>query len=104
VFCRNERVVLRTTLDGSGELVTLVAVGAVLVSSVRLRFLDTPLDHGYRGAARIACDNGFRKGEELGFFQHGSTIIVLVPAELELCPEAGEGSVIRMGRPLFRRL
>src|SRR5262245_55467552 len=36
LFCRNERAVVRTTLLGTGDAVTLVPVAAVLVASIRL--------------------------------------------------------------------
>ena len=41
----------------------------------------------YRGPNVIACDATFRKGEELGWFEHGSTIIVFAPAGFTLCAE-----------------
>ncbi len=44
LFCKNERAVIRTTLSASGQAVTLVAVAAILVAGIRLRFLDMPLD------------------------------------------------------------
>ena len=56
---------------------TLVPVGAILVASIHLNFLDVPLNLRYRGPNRIACRASFRKGDEMGYFRHGSTIIVL---------------------------
>jgi phosphatidylserine decarboxylase len=50
----------------------------------------------------IACDAPFRKGEELGWFQHGSTIVVFAPAGFALCEGVEEGTPIRMGRALMR--
>ena len=44
----------------------------------------------------------FRKGEEMGWFEHGSTIIVFAPNGFSLCDHAREGSIIRMGQPLMR--
>ena len=41
LFCKNERAVVRTTLDAGGQPVTLVAVAAILVASIRLHCLDT---------------------------------------------------------------
>lgn len=102
LFCKNERVILRTELSGSHHRVTLVAVAAVLVASVRLSFLDVLLHLGYRGPNVIPCDAGFRKGEELGWFQHGSTILVFAPPGLEPCANVQEGRSIRMGQPLLR--
>jgi phosphatidylserine decarboxylase len=102
LFCRNERAVVRTELAGSHHVVTLVPVAAILVASIRLHFLDVLLHLRYRGPNRIACDASFRKGEEMGWFQHGSTIIVFAPAGFALCDGLAEGSEIRMGVPLLR--
>lgn len=44
LYCRNERAVVQTRLDPGGERLTLVAVAAVLVAGIRLRFLDLILD------------------------------------------------------------
>jgi phosphatidylserine decarboxylase len=101
LFCKNERAILRCRSD-RGPLITLVPVAAILVASIRLRFLDVRLHLKYRGPNVIPCDVPVRKGEELGWFEHGSTIIVFAPAGVSLCPELGEGARIRMGRPLMR--
>ena len=101
LFCKNERVVLSGELH-SGHVVTLVAVAAVLVASVRLPFLGALLHLKYRGPNVIDCDASFRKGQELGWFQHGSTIIVFAPKGVELCENVVEGKTIRMGQPLLR--
>jgi phosphatidylserine decarboxylase len=42
----------------------------------------------------------YAKGEEMGWFEHGSTIIVFAPRGFTLC--ARPGGVIRMGEPLLR--
>jgi phosphatidylserine decarboxylase len=55
----------------------------------------------YRGAAEIDCDAPFRKGDELGWFEHGSTIIVFAPPGFRLCDDIREGTAIRMGRALM---
>jgi phosphatidylserine decarboxylase len=102
LFCKNERAVLRTRLTASDHLVTLVPVAAVLVASIRLRFLDAPLDLTHRGPDVIACNARFAKGEEMGWFEHGSTIVLLAPDGFLLCENVREGSVIRMGEPLMR--
>jgi phosphatidylserine decarboxylase len=47
-------------------------------------------------------DAELRKGEEMGWFEHGSTIIVLAPPGISLCREVFEGSRIRMGQALMR--
>jgi phosphatidylserine decarboxylase len=101
LFCKNERAVIRTRLGGSGHLVTLVPVAAILVASIRLHFLDVTMNMNYRGAAEIDCDASVRKGEELGWFEHGSTIIVFAPPGFRLCDDIREGTVLQMGRALM---
>ena len=92
LFCKNERAVLRTTLAATGDSVTLVPVAAILVASIRLHFLDVLLNLKHRGPNVIACDASFRKGEEMGWFQHGSTIIVFAPDGFALCDNVREGA------------
>jgi len=102
LFCKNERAPIRARLEATGHVVTLVPIAAVLVASIRLHFLDVLLHLGHRGPNVIACDAPFRKGAEMGWFQHGSTIIVFAPDGFELCENVRERSVIRMGQPLMR--
>jgi phosphatidylserine decarboxylase len=102
LFCKNERVVLRTTLAAGGERVTLVLVAAVLVACVRLRFLDVLLNLRHRGPNVIPCDATFCKGDEMGWFEQGSTVILFAPADFLLCEHVVEGATIRMGEPLMR--
>jgi phosphatidylserine decarboxylase len=102
LFCKNERALIRTRLAATGHMVTLVPVAAILVASIRLHFLDVLLHLKYRGPNVIPCDATFRKGEELGWFEHGSTIIVFAPAGFTLCPNVEEGTTVRMGEPLMR--
>jgi phosphatidylserine decarboxylase len=102
LFCKNERAVLRTTLAANGQPVTLVAVAAILVASIRLHCLEVPLNVRHEGPNVIACDSAFRKGDELGWFEHGSTIIVFAPECFALVAGIRDGATIRMGEPLMR--
>jgi phosphatidylserine decarboxylase len=102
LFCKNERAVLRTRLAIGGHVVTLVPVAAVLVAGIRLNFLDGPLALRQRGPNAIPCDARLAKGEEMGWFEHGSTIIVFAPDGFALCDNVREGSIVRMGEPLLR--
>jgi phosphatidylserine decarboxylase len=82
--------------------VLLVPVAAVLVASIRLHCLDVPLHLRYRGPERIACDARYAKGQEMGWFEHGSTILVFAPAGFDLCGNVTDGAPIRAGEPLMR--
>lgn len=101
LFCKNERAVIRCGLP-SGAVLTLVPVAAILVASIRLKFLDVRLHLRYAGPNLIACDASLCKGEEMGWFEHGSTIIVLAPPGISLCGAIREGDHIRMGQALLR--
>jgi phosphatidylserine decarboxylase len=101
LFCKNERAVIRCRLP-SGAVMTLVPVAAILVASMRLRFLDVLLHLRYRGPNRIACDAGLRRGEEMGRFEHGSTILVFAPRGAGLSASVQEGMRIKMGERLLR--
>ena len=102
LFCKNERAVLRTRLS-TGEALTLVPVAAILVASIRLHFLDVTLNAQSRGPVEFPCDASVRKGDELGWFEHGSTIIVLTPDHFEFCDNVAEGARVRAGEPLLRK-
>jgi phosphatidylserine decarboxylase len=102
LFCKNERAVIRCRLPQHGALVTLVPVAAILVASMRLKFLDVLLHLRYRGPNVIPCDAALRRGDEMGWFEHGSTILVFAPRGASLSEGIQEGRPIRMGQALMR--
>ncbi|MCU7372292.1 archaetidylserine decarboxylase [Paucibacter sp. O1-1] len=97
LFCRNERAALHARL-ADGRPIALVPVAAILVSSLRLHALDLLLHTGYAGPHELPCDASYAKGQEMGWFQHGSTIIVFLPPGLAL--RVGSGQRLRMGQLL----
>lgn len=102
LYVKNERAVLRTRLAATGHLITLVPVAAILVASIRLHALDVLLHLDHPGPNEWSCRVPATKGEELGWFQHGSTIIVFAPAGFRLWGGVGSGAHVRMGEPLLR--
>jgi len=100
LFCRNERAVIEARVEPWGLPILLVPVAAILVASIRLHLVDTERSIRDLGGARLACDAPVAKGEEMGWFEHGSTILVFLPAGVGLAPELVEGRAIRAGRPL----
>jgi phosphatidylserine decarboxylase len=100
LFCKNERAVIRTRLP-TGDTLTLVPVAAILVASIRLHVLDRVLNAQTTGPLVFPCEVSVRKGEELGWFEHGSTIIVLAPADFEFCDHVAEGARILAGQKLL---
>jgi phosphatidylserine decarboxylase len=102
LFCKNERAVIRARLAAGGHVLTLVPVAAILVAGIRLHFLDVVLGLKHRGPHRFLCCAPLRKGQEMGWFEHGSTILMFAPDGFELCAGVREGETIRMGQPLLR--
>ena len=102
LFCKNERAVIHTTLTGSGQPVMLVTVAAILVAGIRLAFLDLPLDQRRATRSTYQCDAALPKGAEMGWFEHGSTILVFAPKGFRLCEGLPEGTRIRAGQALMR--
>ena len=102
LFCRNERAVIHGCLAQGGHGVLLVPVAAILVASIRLHFVNVLLHLRYRGPNRIDCNARAAKGQELGWFEHGSTIITLAPNGFTLCDGVCTGARVRMGSALMR--
>jgi phosphatidylserine decarboxylase len=101
LFCKNERAIVKLRLAAGGQVVTLVAVAAILVASIRLHCIGAALNRNYEGGSVIDCESSVGKGDELGWFEHGSTIIVFAPEGFALCDTIHDGAAIRMGEPLM---
>lgn len=102
LLCSNERTVLPLTLTDGEDAIILVPVAAILVASMRIHCLPHTLDLRYRGPHLLPCDARYRRGEELGYFQHGSTIVVLSNHRYRPLESLVEGENIRMGEALLR--
>jgi phosphatidylserine decarboxylase len=100
LFCKNERAVVRCTLEATGQEFLLVPVASILVASIKLHCLPGLLNLNHRGPTRFNCDARFAKGQEMGWFELGSTIIVLTPKDFELLVEPG--MTMRQGQSLLR--
>jgi phosphatidylserine decarboxylase len=76
-------------------------VAAILVASIRLHFLNLLLSQGWKGPREMPCSTPVMRGEELGWFEHGSSIILFAPAGFKVCPHLQTGHRIRMGEALM---
>lgn len=130
LFCKNERALVHCQLQPSGHPIMLVPVAAILVASIRLNFVDITrhlrrrheinrrrssvhkartLRTKRRGGGaklgvvhRIPCFAEKAKGEEMGWFEHGSTIIVFAPDGFDFADGVGEGTHIKAGQALMK--
>ncbi len=104
LFCKNERAVVELKMDQSGPSrgsITLVPVAAILVASMKFHCLPDPLDLQYRGPDRLTCSAQYRRGEEMGYFQNGSTILVFATANYRLADGITTGKQVAMGQALL---
>ena len=101
LFCRNERAILRLRLAEGDHELTLVPVAAILVAGLRLGFLPEGADLRRTEGRTVPCSAHLAKGAEMGWFEHGSTIVVLAPPGFALAPALAEGGRLHMGEPLM---
>jgi phosphatidylserine decarboxylase len=101
LYCKNERAVMQLHTDDDEKSITLVPVAAILVASMKFHCLPDVLDLEYSGPNRIDCAAKYQKGDELGYFQHGSTIILFATDHYELHKAVKTGQRIFMGQPLL---
>lgn len=105
LFARNERLI--TYLDSPAGDVALVKVGATNVGSIRVVY-DQEIVTNCRGRKRI-FDRSYpeteelMKGEELGRFEFGSTVILLFEAgRVDWIGDLSPGRALQMGQPIAR--
>jgi phosphatidylserine decarboxylase len=102
LFTRNERVAVFLDTEGHGP-VAVVLVGAANVGRMTLAFADL-VTNRRAAAARVEPEPpvSVARGGELGAFNLGSTVVLLV-ADPALVPAAAAGRLVRVGEPLWRR-
>lgn len=99
LFCRNERLVCEFDTDHGRMLVVLV--GALIVASIETVW-GGPTSP-YRRLQRDTWQLSFARGDELGRFLLGSTVIVCCePGRVVWEPTVRAGTRVRMGQRLGR--
>ncbi|MEZ4267957.1 MAG: archaetidylserine decarboxylase [Myxococcota bacterium] len=104
LYATNERVVVHFESKTFGR-VALVFVGATNVGRITLSFTDAPGPWNSSGPTTVtpAKPLAVKRGDELGVFNLGSTVVLLV-ADAKLSPaQVVPGEHLAMGRPLWRR-
>lgn len=104
LFARNERLVTFVESDVAG-CVAVVKVGALFVGSVKVTYCDatTNVKRGRHWTQAITETPLYEKGQELGWFEFGSTVILVFESgDLEWVPNVHVGSSLLMGQPLAK--
>lgn len=102
LFARNERVV--AFFDTEFGPMAVILVGAMLVASIEMTeagIITPPTQHAvqhwhYKKTSQNAC----KKGQELGRFHFGSTVIVITPKSLPSFASVHSGQCVKMGQCL----
>ena len=101
LFARNERVAVFCDSEAHGK-VAVVLVGAANVGRMSLAFAPLVTNRGGKGVREEpASPVPLARGSDLGAFNLGSTVVLLV-ADPSLAPVARAGELVRMGEPLWR--
>lgn len=101
LYCKNERAVIELLTGRENSSIAMVPVAAILVASMKFHCLYDVLDLQYQGPNRLLCDAQYKKGDEMGYFQHGSTIILFATKNYMLHRDVSGGHRIYMGQALF---
>jgi phosphatidylserine decarboxylase len=102
LFCRNERACLHIHTS-HGDPIALVPVAAIWVAGIRVHALAQTDWRETTEPRPITPGVEMNKGEEIGWFEHGSSILLISPASHHICEGLKEGDRIWMGQALMRR-
>lgn len=100
LFVRNERVI--TYFHSEAGPFALVKVGAAGVGSVITPYVParTWRDRHRGQVLDVACEQSFQRGEEIGFFALGSTVVVLFPSSVDVKFTVSTGARVQMGQTI----
>lgn len=100
LFAKNERVV--TVFETEKGKVAVILVGAMIVASIGTQWAGLVTPPRKFGIQRWTYDDIFlEKGEEMGYFQLGSTVIVLFQSnQMKWNPALKNGYLVKMGQQI----
>jgi phosphatidylserine decarboxylase len=100
LFALNERIV--TPIETRWGIVGVVKVGATIVGKIKLKFDPLSTNNGRETKLNLPVipSQKFQKGDELGRFQLGSTVILLFQKGQIKLSEIAKGDKIKMGQKL----
>lgn len=105
LFARNERVVVHQRSERFGQVATIM-IGAIGVGRISMSFDDSVITNDGRASGlRVYGQRApvLQRGDELGTFHMGSTVVLLMPASGRLAMRVGVGQRVRMGDAIAQR-
>lgn len=102
LFATNERLITLVDTEAAG-LVAVIMVGATSVGHIEVTYDPIRTNHPPRVARETRLDRPLpvRKGDELGRFNLGSTVVLLVQGAGMRFAGLSEGQPVRMGEELM---
>lgn len=95
LFVKNERVVVK--MEHNDYEFYYIAVGATFVGSIKMDFFSKPVDGKW-----TVVDKEYKQNQELGMFEMGSTIVLVVPENMVDELNVTQGETVKVGQPLFK--
>jgi len=102
LFAVNERLV--TPMESDAGLVAVIKVGATVVGKITAAYTDVVSNQGTSTVLNlpISPSRAFEKGEEIGQFQLGSTVILLFQKNRFTPVDLAPGKALQMGQLIGR--
>ncbi len=100
LFSKNERLI--TYIEYSGGTVVVVKIGACTVGRIRINYEDSAFDTSMKINVEKKYAKKFpvRKGEEIGRFELGSTVVLLFEKNTINFEKISGGTQIKMGEKI----
>ncbi|MCP5052678.1 MAG: phosphatidylserine decarboxylase [bacterium] len=108
LFVRNERIVMELFPNQNNNEMPcyIVPVGATFVGSIKMEFIEgvAPPAPGKKPKRHqwTAVDKEVKQLEEMGRFEMGSTIVMVIPKTLAEPVESAVGKPVRVGQAIFK--
>lgn len=100
LFIRNERIV--TEMAVGDYTCYFIAVGATFVGSIKMEYIDYS-DKTHKSRKRwIEVDQRVEQVEEMGRFEMGSTIVMVIPEQMAHPIDTLTGQPVEVGQAIFR--
>ena len=100
LFVKNERACLTYRMQ-DGQTMALVPVAAILVAGIRVHALNGCDWMLKEQPTRLSPPAPYTKAQEMGWFEHGSTILMIVPKNYRLRADLQQGDRLKMGQGLL---
>lgn len=97
LYSRNERFV--ALFETEAGPMAVILVGALIVGSMQMAWMQQPIRAKHIISESIKSPINFKKGDELGYFKLGSTVVVLFGKDtMAWNPDLNTGTQVKVGQ------